>query len=125
MNEINSCKKDGSHKSKSWITAGALLVFFAASIQANASGYKQTNLVANNDSYGASIVDPTLINAWGVAIRPAGFGGHFWVESNGAGTTNQFIGDVGSTPLFADDLRLVTVSGLATGQAGVMLESCV
>ena len=46
--------------------------------------------------------DP-LINAWGIAIRPAGFGGHFWVESNGAGTTNEFIGDVGGTPLFSDD----------------------
>ncbi|HET7061561.1 MAG TPA: TIGR03118 family protein [Nitrosospira sp.] len=117
MNEINSCKREGSHKSKSWITTGALLTFLAASIPAYAAGYKQTNLVASNDSYGASIVDPTLINAWGIAIRPAGFGGHFWVESNGAGTSNQFIGDVGGVPLFSDDLRLVTVPGPATGKA--------
>ena len=82
----------------------------------HAAGYNQTNLVANTDAYGASIVDPSLINAWGIAIRPSGLGGHFWVESNGAGTTNQFIGDVGGTPLYADDLRLVTIPGPATGQ---------
>src|SRR5690242_9808009 len=116
MNEINVRKKEWSHRSKSW-KASALLVFFAASVQAYAEGYKQTNLVASNDSYGASIVDPTLINPWGIAIRPAGFGGHFWVESNGAGTSNQFIGDVGGTRLFSDDLRLVTVPGPTTGQA--------
>ncbi len=59
------------------------------------------------EAYGASIVDPTLINAWGIAIRPAGFGGHFWVESAGAGTSNQFVGDVGGKPLYSDNLRLV------------------
>ena len=66
---------------------------------------------ASTEAYGASVVDPTLINAWGIAIRPAGFGGHFWVESAGAGTSNQFVGDVGGKPLYSDNLRLVTVPG--------------
>ena len=28
------------------------------------------------------------------------------VESNGTGTSNQFVGDVGGTPLYSDKLRL-------------------
>lgn len=83
----------------------------------HAAGYTQTNLVASTDAYGAGIVDPSLINAWGIAIRPAGLGGHFWVESNGGGTSNQYIGDVGGAPLYSDDLRLVTVPGSPAGPA--------
>lgn len=105
------------HKSKAGLSGSVLVALLAISVPVHATGYRQTNLVASTDTYGASIVDPTLINAWGIAIRPAGFGGHFWVESNGAGTSNQFIGDVGGIPLFSDDLRLVTVPGPATGRA--------
>jgi uncharacterized protein (TIGR03118 family) len=115
MSKVNACKI--RHKGKAWLSGSTFLALLAASIPVHSTEYVQTNLVASNDSYGASIVDPTLINAWGIAIRPAGFGGHFWVESNGAGTSNQFIGDVGGVPLFSDDLRLVTVPGPATGQA--------
>jgi hypothetical protein len=115
MGKINSCKM--RYKGTAWLSGSVILALVAVSVPVHAAGYKQTNLVASTDASGANTVDPTLINAWGIAIRPAGFGGHFWVESNGAGTTNQFIGDVGSTPLFSDDLRLVTVPGPATGQA--------
>lgn len=100
-------------KSLAWLLSAILVI----AVPVHAAGYMQTNLVASTDAYGASIVDPSLINAWGIAIRPAGLGGHFWVESNGGGTTNQFIGDVGGVPLFADDLRLVTVPGPVTGNA--------
>jgi uncharacterized protein (TIGR03118 family) len=96
-----------TNKVSVWLAAATLAV--AGPVHATA--YTQTNLVASNETYGASIVDPTLINAWGIAIRPAGFGGHFWVESAGAGTSNQFVGDVGGTPLHSDNLRLVTVPG--------------
>jgi uncharacterized protein (TIGR03118 family) len=106
MNIINRSKR------QAWALCGVL----AIAGPVHAAAYIQTNLVASTDAYGASIVDPTLINAWGIAIRPAGLGGHFWVESNGGGTTNQFIGDVGGTPLYTDNLRLVTVPGPATGQ---------
>ena len=111
MNVTDWRKSKNSHRGQSSAAAGVLLAFFAAAVPVHAAGYMQTNLVASTDAYGASIVDPSLINAWGIAIRPAGLGGHFWVESNGGGTTNQFIGDGGRRPLFADDLRLVTVPG--------------
>ena len=101
------------NKSQAWLLS--VILAFAGPL--HAGGYMQTNLVASTDAYGAAIVDPSLINAWGIAIRPAGLGGHFWVESNGGGTSNQFVGDVGGMPLYADDLRLVTVPGRAAGQA--------
>lgn len=66
-------------------------------------------MVANKKKYKPDIVDPYLINAWGLAIRPAGLGGHFWVGNYGNGTSDEYVGDVGSTPLFQDALKEVTV----------------
>lgn len=102
-------------KRQAWLLCGIL----AIAGPVHAAGYIQTNLVASTDAYGAGIVDPSLINAWGIAIRPAGLGGHFWVESNGLGTSNQFIGDVPGTPLYSDNLRLVSIPGPATGAPSV------
>jgi uncharacterized protein (TIGR03118 family) len=80
-------------------------------------GVKQTNLVANKPEFGAQIVDPDLKNPWGIAIRPAGFGGHFWFASAGSGKSLQYVGDVGGTPLFQDELKVVDTLGPATGAA--------
>ena len=82
---------------------------------AHANPYQQTNLVASSDLYGAATVDPTLVNAWGIAIRPAGLGGHFWVTANGTGISSQWVGDVGGLPLYQDNLRIVTVPGPVAG----------
>ncbi len=77
--------------------------------------YQQTNLVANRASYQAQFTEPDFVNAWGIAIRPKGAGGHFWV--GGGGTSWQYVGDVkaSSTPslqvLFQDGLKKVTVAG--------------
>jgi uncharacterized protein (TIGR03118 family) len=79
--------------------------------------YQTVNLVATSASYGAQITDPSIANAWGIAIRPAGFGGHFWVTANGNGTSNQFVGDVGSTALYQDALAYVQTPGV-NGAAG-------
>lgn len=95
-------------------TALSLLLVFSA--QAGYSNsYLQTNIVANKDSYAPQIVDPTLVNAWGIAIRPAGLGGHFWVTANGTGVSTQWVGDVGGLPLYQDDLRFVSVPGPVVG----------
>jgi len=62
-----------------------------------------------------------FINAWGIAIRPAGAGGHFWVGAGGY--SYQFVGDVTASPdaslrtLFQDALAIVAVPG-AGGDAG-------
>ncbi|WP_212002597.1 TIGR03118 family protein [Chitinophaga sp. HK235] len=41
--------------------------------------YKQTNLVADNASFGAARIDPLLVNAWGLAVSPSGA---FWISTN-------------------------------------------
>ncbi|AHK35985.1 hypothetical protein OPAG_06803 [Rhodococcus opacus PD630] len=77
--------------------------------------YAATTLVASNDSYGAAATFPEMVNAWGIAIRPQGEGGHFWV--GGGGTSFEFVGDVSASPdpalrpLHQDALHEVTVPG--------------
>lgn len=76
------------------------------------AGYKQTNLVANRQIYMPQIIDPHMVNAWGLAIRPAGAGGHFWINNTDTGTTSLYVGDVGGTALHQDDIKLVTIPAL-------------
>ena len=80
-----------------------------------ANRYSQTNLAASKASYKAQFTDPDLVDAWGVAIRPKGAGGHFWVGAGG--TSFQYVGDVqaSSNPalqkLFQDGLKKVNIPG--------------
>jgi len=71
------------------------------------SGYLQTNLVANKADYHAQIVDENMINAWGIALRPPGAGGHIWVSNARTGSSSEYIGDVAGQPLHQDGLKLV------------------
>jgi uncharacterized protein (TIGR03118 family) len=86
------------------------------------SQYAQINLVA--DTASANIFKPAVsdiaqvdkfINAWGIAIRPAGAGGHFWVTAGKY--SYQFLGDVSASPdaglkvLRQDALKLVQLPG--------------
>ena len=64
------------------------------------NAYKQANLAASSDSYGAPFVIPDLIDGWGIAIRPAGAGGHFWVTASA--NSYEFVGDVNGEPLSID-----------------------
>ena len=52
----------------------------------------QANLAASAKSYKAKYTLPDMVSAWGIAIRPAGSGGHFWVGAGGSSW--QFVGDV-------------------------------
>ncbi len=57
-------------------------------MSAQAAGYKQTNLVA--DQAGKALAtDPNLINPWGVAFVP---GGAFWISDNGNGLSTLYSG---------------------------------
>lgn len=80
-------------------------------------GVTQTLLVANKPEYGAAIVEPALRNPWGIAIRPAGQGGHFWIGAERTAQSIEYVGDVGGVPLFQDDLKTVATSGPVTGVA--------
>ncbi|MGW4339502.1 TIGR03118 family protein [Rhodococcus koreensis] len=87
--------------------------------------YARALLVASNDSYGAATTSAGMVNAWGVATRPQGAGGHFWVGAGGR--SYEFVGDVAASPdpalrmLHQDGLHEVTVPGADsdTSDAGV------
>lgn len=81
-------------------------------------GFRVAILTSNSSEYGANQLDQTLGNAWGIAIRPAGFGGHFWVTNANTGISTEYVGDVGGVPLYQDDLSVVTVPAPASAPAG-------
>ncbi len=99
----------------SLITTAIALCLFGAVAMADApkNEYVQNNFVANKEKYGAAVLDKKLINAWGIAIRPAGAGGHFWVT--GGNTSFEYVGDVQQSAdpklrtLHTDDLTHVTL----------------
>jgi uncharacterized protein (TIGR03118 family) len=122
-------------KRRDFLAASGSAALVATSLAAcggdgkDTNSYVQTNLVA--DTASAATFKPALtgvvqgsefIDAWGIAIRPAGAGGHFWVGAGGY--SYQFVGDVQASsdtalrPLFQDALAIVKVPGAGLG-AGV------
>lgn len=79
------------HKITLTLLASTLLSTAAFADDAK-NAYTQTNLVADKKSYKAPITDNKFVNAWGIAIRPAGKGGHFWVA--GSDHSFEYVGDV-------------------------------
>jgi uncharacterized protein (TIGR03118 family) len=86
------------------------------------NAYTQVNLVASqadraefSPRLADAESDAEFLNAWGIAIRPAGAGGHFWVTAGG--WSYQFLGDVSTSSdpslrmLSQDALTLVRVPG--------------
>jgi uncharacterized protein (TIGR03118 family) len=69
--------------------------------------FVQTILVANKASFHPQFVNPEMVNAWGIAVRPPGAGGHFWINNAGAGTSVEYIGDVNGVALHQDGLKSV------------------
>jgi uncharacterized protein (TIGR03118 family) len=83
-------------------TAGLLLC-------AQDNQFVQTILVADNATFNPQIVNPNMLDAWGIALRPPGAGGHIWVDNAESGTSVEYIGDVGGMPLHQDGLTSVTL----------------
>jgi uncharacterized protein (TIGR03118 family) len=52
--------------------------------------YNEVNLVANTTGYNAAHIDPTLINAWGIAFSP---GGTAWVNAQGGHVSDVYDGE--------------------------------
>ena len=89
------------------------------STPADESGYVVTNLAANDAQYDPLLLDPYLSLGWGIAIRPAGLGGHFWLSASGTGTSTEYVGDVGGVPIYQDSLKLVEVTPTANNIFGI------
>jgi uncharacterized protein (TIGR03118 family) len=73
------------------------------------NAYDNVVLVANRPEFQPQIVDPLLVDGWGIAIRPPGAGGHFWISNTGSGNTTLYVGDVPGVPLYQDDLAVVDI----------------
>jgi uncharacterized protein (TIGR03118 family) len=56
-------------------------------IRKDLRNFNQVNLVDNNGEYHAAHLDPTLLNAWGLAFSS---GGTPWVNSNGGGVSEVY-----------------------------------
>ncbi|MEM9274933.1 MAG: TIGR03118 family protein [Cyanobacteria bacterium P01_F01_bin.143] len=84
-----------------------------------ANNYSVTNLVSNNPNNNPQLLDPYTGLGWGIAIRPAGFGGHFWVSNSATGISTEYVGDVGGIPLYQDDLKIVEVTPAPGNPFGV------
>ncbi len=99
------------------IVSALSLLFSAHALAAGANAYVQTNLVANDAKYNpVFMVDPDLVNPWGIALRPPGAGGHIWTSNAGTGTTTTYIGDVYRpvnggpvVPMKQDGLKVVPI----------------
>jgi uncharacterized protein (TIGR03118 family) len=88
----------------------ALAVLGSSTASHAASAYDLTVLVANSAAYQPTVmVDPELINPWGIALRPPGAGGHIWISNAGYGSSTTYIGDVGGVPLHQDGLKSVHI----------------
>lgn len=82
---------------------------------ADGNSYDAHNLVANSAIYAPDIVDPSMVNAWGLANRPAGLGGHIWVGASNSGQSIEYVGDTADVPLYQDELRSISIPGAEQG----------
>ena len=101
------------------LLSATLLVAGASSVLAQ-NAFIQTNLICDPTYYQDQgftpqnqpglLQDENMIDAWGLAVRPAGAGGHFWIENAMTGFSSTYLGDVNGTPLHQDGLHQVPLS---------------
>jgi uncharacterized protein (TIGR03118 family) len=74
--------------------------------------YTKKILVANRAGFeDGAIIDKHLINPWGIALRPPGAGGHFWISNAGNLSSSTYVGDANGVPLHQDGLKIVYLNG--------------
>ena len=118
----NANVSTGLRKRKGWRAAGSLAlvstVLGVSAVPARADdGHSrvmvtQTNLVANRDGFGAAIVDPNLLNAWGMSKFPTS---PVWVSNNHSMTSTLYRDGSAATPVSKVGLT-VSMAGSPTGQ---------
>ena len=73
------------------------------------NGFVTVKLVSSRESDKALITDPLIKDAWGLALRPPGKGGHWWLANTATGTTTTYIGDAPGHPFGQDELKVVEI----------------
>lgn len=115
-------------KLKNLFVSSAIVLAISSSAVAGdkISHFVQHNFVANKDIYKPDTIEKDFINGWGIAIRPKGEGGHFWVTAKDI--SYEYVGDVQNSPdeklrkLHTDELKEVKLpiggeDNFATGVA--------
>src|SRR4051812_25932225 len=90
-----------SHWERPWSRVAIALMLWAAGHELKAqpaaaptNAYAPKILVANRSGFEAgALIDPHLLNPWGIALRPPGAGGHFWISNAGNASTSTYLGD--------------------------------
>jgi uncharacterized protein (TIGR03118 family) len=77
-----------------------------------ATAYLAADLVSDQPGV-APILDPNLVNAWGIALSPTSA---FWVSSEGQDLSVLYRGDVSGQPLSKVPLEVAIPDGAPTGQ---------
>lgn len=78
------------------LSATTLLALPAVAAETAANRYTETHFVANKAKYAPQVAtEAKMINAWGIANRPKGAGGHFWITAHD--TSFQYVGDVSAS----------------------------
>ncbi|WP_291297534.1 TIGR03118 family protein [Elioraea sp.] len=80
------------------------------------TAFDQDNLVSSRAEDGALMLDPAFINAWGLAIRPAGAGGHWWITNTDTSRVTLYVGDSPTVPFTQDGLSVLGVPGAPGGE---------
>jgi uncharacterized protein (TIGR03118 family) len=74
--------------------------------------FRRLNLVSDVPGR-ARLLDPNLVNAWGISINPTGA---FWVSANGSDKATLYSGDANGQPLSIVPLVVSIPGGSPTGQ---------
>ena len=77
-----------------------------------ANRFDQVNVVSDLPGV-APILDPLLVNPWGLALSPTS---PLWVANNGSGTATLYRGDGSATPFAKVPLEVTVTNGAPTGQ---------
>jgi uncharacterized protein (TIGR03118 family) len=92
--------------------AGAAGMWATCATTAHATDFLQTNLVSDG-AVSAVIIDPNLVNPWGIAESPTS---PFWISDNGTGVATIYqVPGPGSTPVAKAGLTVTIPSGAGTG----------
>lgn len=73
------------------------------------NAYAMVKLVSSRAADKALLTDPLIKDAWGLALRPPGKGGHWWTANTATGTTTTYVGDAPGHPFGQDALKVVPI----------------
>ena len=105
-----------SRQLRAIVVVGLVAVLVAlvgpATAAPTANRFDQVNVVSDLPGM-APILDPLLVNPWGLALSPTS---PLWVANNGSGTATLYRGDGSATPFAKVPLEVTVTNGAPTGQ---------